>query len=25
MAFLQSEWSLVCTTHNILKLNRLCG
>ena len=21
----QSEWSLVCTTHNILKLYRLCG
>jgi hypothetical protein len=21
----QGEWSLVCTTHNILKLYRLCG
>ena len=21
----QAEWSLVCTTHNILKLYRLCG
>lgn len=21
----QSEWSLVCTTHNVLKLYRLCG
>jgi transposase len=21
----QAEWSLVCTTHNILKLHRLCG
>lgn len=21
----QGEWSLVCTTHNILKLSRLCG
>ena len=21
----QGEWSLVCTTHNVLKLYRLCG
>ena len=25
LAKVQAEWSLVCTTHNILKLYRLCG
>ena len=25
LAKVQGEWSLVCTTHNILKLYRLCG
>jgi transposase len=25
LANVQGEWSLVCTTHNILKLYRLCG
>ena len=25
LAKVQGEWSLICTTHNILKLYRLCG